>query len=168
MPQKKYNEKRKYDRYETDVKIDFYVAFDVRTKIDFRVKDPKEGTVSSQKYSGISKNISAEGISFTSEKELIKGDSLLLDVFVPTAKQPVRMEGLVRWCRELSGKSDKVKAFEYGIRLLKVDGSSVEKSIVNDPVHNIIWSVVLESVLGNFKHLVLKDRKRFTSSFPKT
>ena len=162
MSPKDFKEKRKYDRYETDVKIDFYVSFDVRTKIDFRVKDPKQGTLSSQKYSAISKNISAEGISFLAEKDLAKEDQLVLDVFIPTANRPIRMEGAVRWCRAIPVQG-KVKSFEVGLKLVSVNGNLVEKSISMDPVHRVIWSIVLESVFGSFKHLALKDRKRFVS-----
>ncbi len=165
MPQKKTNDKRKYDRYETDVKIDFYVSFDVQTKIDFRVKDPQKGIPSPEKYSAISKNVSVEGLSFISTKELSKDDVLWLDVFIPTARQPIRMEGVVRWCREFisKNKKDKIKSFESGVKLVKVDGNPVEKSIVTDPIHHITWSVVLEAVFGKFKHMVLKDRKKFSS-----
>ena len=163
MPHKKIKEKRKYDRYETDVKIDFYVSFDVRTKIDFRVKDPQQGIPSPQKYSAISKNVSVEGLSFTSSKKLDKDDILWLDVFIPTDRQPIRMEGMVRWCQEIPTKKGQDKTFESGVKLITVDGNSVEKSIVADPVNHIVWSIVLESVFGKFKHLVLKDRKRLSS-----
>jgi hypothetical protein len=94
---------------------------------------------------------------------LSKDDILWLDVFIPTARQPIRMEGVVRWCQEISSKREKTKTFESGIKLVSVDGNPVEKSIVTDPVHHVVWSVVLESVFGNFKHMVLKDRKRFSS-----
>lgn len=167
MPSKNPKEKRKFDRFETDVKIDFYVSFDVRTKVDFRVKDPKQGTLSPQKYSAISQNISAEGMSFISGKKLEKGDGLVLDVFIPSANRPIRMEGSVRWCKTLPSGKDKVQSFEAGVKLLTVNGSSVEKSISQDPVHRVTWSVVLESVFGNFKHLALKDRKRFSSLITK-
>ena len=164
MPQKKFKEKRLYDRYETDVKIDFYVNFDIRTKIDFRVKDPQQqGKLSPQKYSAISNNISAEGLSFNSEKLLEKGDSLVLDVFIPSANQPISMEGMVRWCRKLPSTPERIQMFESGIKLVNVNGNSVEKSIFEDPSTHIVWSAVLESVFGNFKHLVLKDRKKFSA-----
>ena len=165
MPSKNFKEKRQYDRFETDVKIDFYVSFDVRTKINFRLKDPKQGTLSPQKYSAISKNISAEGMSFVSDKNLEKGDTLLLDVFVPSADRPIRMEGIVRWCRTFESRKD--KTYEAGIKLVSVNGNSVEKSISMDPVHRVIWSAVLESIFGNFKHLALNDRKRFSSPITK-
>ena len=32
------DERRKYERYETALKVQFYVNFDLETKIDFRVK----------------------------------------------------------------------------------------------------------------------------------
>ena len=163
MPQKKFNEKRRYDRYETDVKIDFYVSFDVQTKIDFRVKDPQKGNLSPRKYSAISNNISAEGLSFSSAKLLKKGDGLVLDVFIPSADLPIVMEGVVRWCRKLSSSPERTQIYESGIKLLNVNGNSVEKSIFQDPSTQVTWSVVLDSVFGNFKHLVLKDRKKFSA-----
>ena len=46
-----------------------------------------------------------------------------------------------------------------GVKILTVNGESVANSVFIDTIHNIRWSIVLESVLGSKKHLVLKNKK---------
>ncbi len=139
-------DKRKYPRYETEVKIYFYLSYDIRTKVEFRVLN--NGV--SKKYKAHSRNISAEGLCFRSEKKLTKGDILCLEVYLPKQKNPIAMEGVVRWSDPIPSKS-KRKIFETGIRLTVVNGEDVVKSIYHDTDNKVVWSIVLESVLGNFR-----------------
>jgi hypothetical protein len=150
--------RRKYDRYETDVKVQFYVSFDIQTKVDFRVKEKDKSEYSLNKYSALSRNVSVEGISFISEKKVNSGDVLFLEIFVPAAATPVRMEGQVRWCEAIEPKQGKYPTYETGVRVVSVKGSAVEKTIFIDDVHKIAWSIVLESIFGSFKHLILKRK----------
>ena len=64
------------------------------------------------------------------------------------------MIGEVRWC--CPAASGKTKDYETGILLTQVEGKNVEDSIIIDPVHKIAWSVVLETVFGKFKHIMVK------------
>ncbi len=79
-----------------------------------------------------------------------------MEVYIPSAKEPIPMEGRVRWCDV--DKKDKHK-YEAGVKVLKVRGEDVEQSIGVDQAHKILWSIVLESVLGGFKEKVLRDKK---------
>ena len=90
-------ENRKYSRYDTEVKIYFHVAYDIKTKVRFRLIDKAHHPASPQ-YAAISKNVSAEGICFTSQKKLQKGDLLFLEVFIPDGRDAIPMHGEVRWC----------------------------------------------------------------------
>ena len=144
-------ERRKYDRYETEIKIQFYVSFDMETRIDFRVKDKSTENYSRQKYSAISRNISAEGVCFSSEKKLAEGDILALEVYIPAASDPITMGGEVKWSRRSNQKvKGEGELYDTGALLITVNGEPVEKSIVVDNIHNVVWSSVLESIFGNF------------------
>ncbi|OGX23747.1 MAG: hypothetical protein A2787_00610 [Omnitrophica WOR_2 bacterium RIFCSPHIGHO2_01_FULL_48_9] len=158
MPQK---EHRKYDRYDTEVKIYFHVAYDIKTKVRFQVMDKAHKPASPQ-YIALSKNVSAEGICFSSEKNLHKGDFLSLEVYVPGGREPIPMQGEVRWCEPSPKKHKGEKRFDTGVQLHTVNSESVEKSIYHDKVYQVVWSTVLESVLGNFRILEQKRHKNFT------
>ncbi len=160
------NERRRHERFETDVKVQFYVSFDLQTKVDYQVKERPADPFSPTKYSAVSRNVSAEGLSFLSAKKLEPGNQLFMEVYVPSAKNPVRMEGEVRWCETIPAEERDEGGEEYitGVRIATVENSLVEKSIIIDPYHKIIWSVVLESIFGNFKHLMLKRKASSTKS----
>ena len=152
-------ERRKFERYETALKIQFYVNFDLETKIDFRVRQKDRTDFSKETYSAVSKNVSVEGIGFLTEKALKKGDILLLDVYIPSATEPIHMQGQVRWSCKCQGKGLPEGLYETGVKLLMVNNEPVEKTIFIDDAHRIAWSIVLESVFGNFKHLALRRKK---------
>ena len=90
----------------------------------------------------------------------MKGDILDLEIYVPSAKEPIHMEGVVRWCN----RCIKGKKYNTGVKLTSVEGNPVDKSIILDSIHNVAWSIVLESVFGSFKHLMLKQKKIQVSS----
>ncbi|MCK5581236.1 MAG: PilZ domain-containing protein [Candidatus Omnitrophica bacterium] len=146
-------EQRKHARYDTEIEVKFFVSFDLDTRIDFRIQEEKKEGDMTHQYHAIGKNVSAEGLSFHCGRNLKKGDILLLDVFVPSDKDPVRMIGQVRWsslCK--SEKIASVQRYETGVKLLAVNGEDVEKTVFLDEINKIMWSNVLESVFGRFKH----------------
>lgn len=145
-------EKRKHSRYDTELKVFFHVDYDIQTKVEFELIDmPKEDD---SKYVGISKNISVEGICFTSDKQLDKGDMLYLEVYTPNSKKAVAMEGEVRWIKPLEDNK-----FQTGVKIILVDNQPVEKTIYYDQEYKLNWSIVLEEVFGSFKEMVEKSHK---------
>src|SRR3989338_7467475 len=142
-------EVRKYDRLDTEVKIYFEVNYEIKTRVDFEVVKAKAQDTG-KKHSAISKNVSAEGICFASAVELKKDDCLRMEVFLPGGKTVIDMEGKVCWSRAV-GESQQKPNFDTGVKLMTVNGKSVLESIYFDKEHRVIWSVVLESVLGNFR-----------------
>ena len=152
-------ERRRYDRYDTDLKIEFQVNFDVKTKIDYRIKKKEEKQFSSQHYKAISNNISAEGISFNSQKKLNRGDIVKLELYVPSALVPIRMSGIVCWSHQVKGKGTDLDNYNTGIQVEDVNGESVGRTIFLDKEHQVAWSIVLESVFSSFKHIALKRKK---------
>ena len=151
-------ERRKYDRYATEAKIYFRVTYDLKTKIEFQVVDKDKGRSLSKKYAAVSKNVSAEALCFTCKHKLKEGDFLLLDVYLPSGKKPIHMEGRVVWSQATAPQQKLRQLFEAGVRLVMVDGSSVKESIYFDSAHQVTWSAVLESVFGNFRKLAQKSR----------
>ena len=141
-------EKRKFERFKTETKVFFQVVFDVKTRIDFQVMDKETGKFLSRRYSALSKNVSVEGLSFCCGHKLNIGDLLLLEVEVQGYKNLIRMEGQVKWSL---ANSDDPNKFDTGVKLLTVDGKAVPKTFYRDENNEVVWSAVLESILGNFK-----------------
>ena len=157
MSPERNHERRKYERFETELKIHFYVAYDVQTKVEFQIVGTKE--TPPKKYPAVSRNVSAEGICIIAEKELANGQVLYLEVFLPGENQAIPMLGEVCWCKlVVSKKSASDKIFEIGIKLKTVEGKSVPDSIYFDQTHRLHWSIVLESVFGNFKKLMQEKK----------
>ncbi len=156
MNKENWEEKRRYERYDTALKIYFDFAYDIKTKVKFQLIDRKKAKTLSPKYSALSKNVSAEGLCFASRKKLQKGDYLNLEVYLPGAVTPVRMQGEVRWSLVMPAAADMTDpgAYQTGVLLMTVNGESVPETIHYDKEYRLHWSVVLESVLGSFKNVV--------------
>ncbi len=157
MPNFPKDERRQHGRYDTDLKIAFSVNFDLETKIKFKVKSDKKE--SEHTHTAFGHNISVEGLGFSSEVNLKKGDQLVMDVFLPAGTIPICMEGRVMWCSLADSSSSYPGKYRAGVKISKVQGEAVEKTIVFDPANKIQWSIVLESVFGGFKKSILKNKK---------
>lgn len=149
-------EKRKYPRYDTEAKIYFRVNYDLKTKVKFQVFQDGEKKHLSRKYAALSRDISAEGLGFCSNRALKKSDLLYLEVYLPRRKTPLHMTGEVRWSRPAFCARKHTYKFDTGIKLLTVLGEPVARTIHRDKKHKVIWSKVLESVFGNFRKIAKK------------
>ena len=56
-------ERRKYLRYDTEMKVYFRVKYDIETRVKFKVLKGEP----THKYSGLCKNVSVEGLCFVSQ-----------------------------------------------------------------------------------------------------
>ena len=146
-------EKRKYERYDTEIKLYFDLAFDVETKVKYQLLDKDHKKVLSRKYPALSKNVSAEGICFYSQHKLNKNDQLFLEVYIPKKEKPIPMIGEVRWSQPFSKEDKEEHRFYTGIKLLKVYDKIVAPTIYFDQTYQVIWSVVLESIFGTFRQI---------------
>jgi len=161
-------ERRKHKRFNMDAEIYFDFIYDLETKVEYELIDKKQEKPLSEKYSAISRNVSVGGLCFVGTKEVKQDDLLHMEVYVPRAKKPIHMKGETVWCKpatptyqdliiaDVEGK----RYFEVGVRLLEVNGVSVDESIHHDPTYDVDWSVVLESIFGNFKMLMEGDYRR--------
>ena len=151
-------ERRKHVRYDTDMKVYFHVKYDIKTRVKFAVI--KDDIV--HKYSGLCKNVSVEGLCFVSKKRLNEGDLILMEVYEPIVKGPVIMEARVQWCRQLPHDDGKKHMFHAGVKIVSVNGKRVHRTIHQDKEYRVAWSIVLDSLFGNFATMIrkLKTRKR--------
>ena len=153
-------EKRKYERYDTALKLYFDRGFEVETKVKYQLLDKQNDKPISRKYAALSKNVSAEGLSFLASQQLTAGDYLHLEVYLPTATKPVHMEWEVRWSNPVAADKREGPMFQTGVLLTKVNGEAVDPTIHFDKQYQVSWSNVLESVLGHFKDLAKKNIKK--------
>lgn len=148
------SERRKYERYDTELKVYFDFAYDLETKVKFQLLDKKKEKTLSKKYSALSRNVSAEGLCFIARRKLKKGDYLNLEIYLPSATEPVRMTGEVRWSRTAEDGGKEKDAYQTGVLLKTVEDKPIAQTIRYDQEYHVNWSIVLESVLGSFKDLI--------------
>ena len=149
--------KRKYNRYETDAKIEFRVPYDFKAEVDFKITEEMiEGR--ERTYVGFSRNISVHGLSFESPKHLEMGDLLWMDLHLPKSDKIVFMQGEVCWCKPIETSMEGKSKFQTGVQIAKVDGLDVEQTVYFDKTYGVEWSELLERVLGGFAKISRKKK----------
>jgi hypothetical protein len=154
---------RRYPRYETDVQVYFKVEFDFETKLQYQQVDKVNQHAVGDKHPATSKNVSVEGIAFNSSEQLKEGDVLNLEVFLPGGQSPIYMRGVVRWSSMKEFATRSGKSYDTGVKLMMVNGQPVGDTIYFDAAHQVYWSNVLESILGEFKQIGQKRSAQRTS-----
>jgi hypothetical protein len=160
-------ERRKYQRYNTEMELYFRVIYDIRTRVRFQILNTLKKQAP-RRYSGVSKNISVEGLRFVSNKKLKKGNMLLLEVYTPNAKVPIQMQGEVRWSQRLLQGPKKENIFDTAVRVTLVNGKPVADSIHFDAMYKVAWSSVLEDVFGSYKAMIKRLKNSNAHSPPDT
>jgi len=148
-------ERRKYVRFDTEVKINFQVSYPLKTRVKFQLENGDK--LLPPKYSATSRNISVEGLGFSSDKKLKNRDRLYMELYLPKQTSPVCMEGQVKWLRNALVR-EKYK-YNVGIKLITVSGKPVRASVYYDKKYGVIWSAVLDSVFGSFRKTMQKNRR---------
>jgi hypothetical protein len=151
-------ERRKYPRYSTEVKIYFRVHYSLKTKVKFQLIDEGREKSSSKIYLGLSKDISAEGLRFSSPKKLRKGNRLYLEMYIPRRREPVWMMGEVRWSKKLLSHPKLPYKYDTGVKLTDIMGEPVSRSIYFDKRYKVFWSSVLNYAFGSFGRM--RQRKK--------
>lgn len=141
------NEKRHHRRIDANYNINF--IYDVAAKL--KGKSDNHSTAIN-KFAALTKNISASGLGFITNKELCEGDSLKIQFFLPKSKVSINMEGVVKWIKalELSNKN----RYETGVKINTINGKSVADTIRYDEQYQVEWSDVLESVFGKYNTVI--------------
>jgi c-di-GMP-binding flagellar brake protein YcgR len=117
-------EKRKFKR------------FDAYMNVQFRGQE-----AGGNHGSGLSKDLSREGIKLNTDKPLRKGDLIELEIHVPDDAQPVHTTAKVVWSRNCRGRD---QGSDYGVSFLMID--PVDKFRVLDYAYNY-W---LETKVNDF------------------
>lgn len=149
-------DKRKYQRYDSELSVYFNVNYDLKTKVIFWFLKQSKDPNSLPKYFAVSKDVSAQGLCFHSEHKLRKNTPLSMEVYVPKREEPVLMTGAVRWSKPFSQKNVKGGRFYSGIKLLTVRDKKVEPTIYFDETYKVVWSNVLESIFGSYRQAAQK------------
>lgn len=152
-------EKRRFERFNMETKVNFCLYYDLRTRVKFEVLSRRNGKPKIKKYTGISRNISAQGLRFCSEIKLKKGDRLFIEVYLPGRLLPIPMTGVVRWSKRFVGVRKEKFKFNTGVQLKSIKGEPVAGSIHMDNKYHVPWSEVLESVFGGFRKFLRKQRR---------
>jgi Tfp pilus assembly protein PilZ len=153
--QQSVDNKRKYSRYDTDAKMEFRIPYDFLAEVDFKITEEMiEGR--DRTYLGFSKNISVHGLSFESPKRLEIGDLLWIDLHLPKSDQVVFMQGEVCWCKSIETSMEDKSKFQAGVQIAKVDGLDVEQTVYFDKTYGVVWSELLERVLGGIAKISRK------------
>jgi len=149
---KRSKEVRTYERYDKKAKAFIFFNYNFTTKMDF-VDFDAGGAPLAGKYPACSKNVSAEGLCFTSLKQLKRGDNIQLELYLGEENVPLHMRGEVRWSQSsIPGEEEQENSlFDTGVRLLFIEGKSVPESIHYDNRYHVIWSEALEHILGKYK-----------------
>ena len=149
------NDNRQSERYDKELQVNFDFLYDAAAAMTYVVENAEHRL---EKYVAISKNICASGLCLTSPHKLERGQTLRLEVYLPKSRQPIHMEGEVRWCRSAEKEEDQ-HMFDAGIRLKAVEGQSVDPTVHLDESYHVIWSNVLESIFGTFRKLSQESRR---------
>jgi len=147
-------ERRKYERYDTETKISFHIKYNLKTEVSFKLV--KKKTESVKEYKGITRDVSVEGLRFSSHKKLKIADKLSLKLYLPRQKKPICMTGEVRWSRKLAVGTSGRFMYDASVKLLTLRGRMIPDTIYFDRDYNVYWSVVLNSIFGNFKKIIKK------------
>jgi c-di-GMP-binding flagellar brake protein YcgR len=107
-----------------------YVRVDLETKVNFRVRRPKGSKAASEKVVAVSRNVSVEGICFTSPVRLKEGTLLDLEIFVPNSPKPLNIKGEVRWSQPFKKEADTKKLYNTGVRLVTIEKNDEGKFIL--------------------------------------
>ncbi len=142
-------ERRKFERYGSSAEVSFKLLYDVQTQIKYQIIDTQGERILSKKYPGLSQDISAEGLRFTSSEKLNKGDILRVEVYTRGNDKPVILDAEVRWCRPNAVSNNSGNRFETGVKIMSVNNKIVAETIRFDKTKGVIWSEVLEILLRN-------------------
>lgn len=113
-----------------------FKRFDAYMNVNFRSQESK-----AEEGSGLSKDLSRDGIKVNTNKSLSAGDLLELEIHLPDDAQPVHTTGKVIWNRPCRGHD---QGIDYGVAFLMID--PVDKFRVLDYAYNY-W---LETKVNDF------------------
>jgi len=104
-----------------------YIRFNVMAEVKVQVEGQKD-EAQDKALSGVARNISVEGVYFTSETKFAPQTKVKLEVSLPSEPKPLHLEGEVRWCKQLQSPEGKV-IFGIGVKLFTIDRNDESKFV---------------------------------------
>lgn len=96
-----------------------FIRFDLDANVKFRFFDSSD---MGENIKGKAKNLSAEGVCISTEKEVPRDKDVQVDIRLPGKKKEVRVQGKVVWVKTIRSGTDRVgDHYEAGIKLYTVD-----------------------------------------------
>lgn len=93
-----------------------FIRFDIALRVNYIVQAKKETRLMK---TGVTKNISAEGMQLLTEEKLEVGNKLEIKILVPEALNPVHLKGRVLWTKE--APSEKEHSYNSGIEFAEIE-----------------------------------------------
>ena len=100
-----------------------YARLDIRSKINFSIKETPNKETPQKRFRGIGKNIGAEGLLFSCDKQLNKGTLLALEILLPKKTDPIYISGEVRWCKEKTSSDN--NTYDIGVKFSSINKNHV-------------------------------------------
>lgn len=91
-----------------------FIRFEIALKVNYTIQ--KEPRI---EKTGTTKDASAGGMQLLTNERLTPGNKLSLDIFLPEALNPVHLNGIVLWVREID--AGKTPSYAAGIEFGKVE-----------------------------------------------
>ncbi|MBN1872492.1 MAG: PilZ domain-containing protein [Candidatus Omnitrophica bacterium] len=96
-----------------------FIRFDLDANVKFRFFNDMN---SDESMKGKAKNLSAEGVCISTEKEIPRDKDVQVDIRLPGKKKEVRVQGKVVWVKTIHSGTKRVgDHYEAGIKLYTVD-----------------------------------------------
>lgn len=95
-----------------------FVRLDINSRLNFQFMESGSEKPVVKYATGNVKNLSVEGVCFSSDKEIKPGSRIELEIFLPNGKAPIKIKGEVVWSKPI--KNDKETVFDTGVKLINV------------------------------------------------
>ena len=105
-----------------------FVRFDIKTQVNFRVKDNARAQLYLGKIWAITRNLCVEGVCFATDQKLEEKTLLGLEIFLPSQSKPLHLEGMVKWALPFKQKNNK-QMYNIGVQLVSIDKSDENRFV---------------------------------------
>ncbi len=107
-----------------------FVRLDLDTKVNFQIKEVEGEQVLAEQTQGRVKNISVEGVCFSTNIKLKPNTKIELEVMLPESKDKVKLTGEVAWSSSLQSKDSDKQMYDTGVKIYNIEKSDENKFLV--------------------------------------
>jgi hypothetical protein len=106
-----------------------YARLELTSNVSFKVIETPDPDLLGERFRAIGKNIGVEGMLIESDKELSAGTVLDMEVILPKRKDPVFLQGEIRWCVKITPPSSDgppiPASYSAGVKFFEVNKNHV-------------------------------------------